>query len=194
MSAPGVGPITALAFRATIDRPPLQAVARCRRASRPNPRALSIRRNRHSRSGQPMRRRTRPHRALRGCPHAARAQPQVVEPAAGLGNADRQAPRHGARSRRGGAQTRRDPAPHVERRRRVPLRQGTGACNGMKSEKKEPSQDLNRIVPVGTMGRAISLRVSSREAQACKVVKQIETPCSLTPSCGGRAPTAKRSE
>jgi len=65
MSVPGVGPITALAFRATIDRPrPLPAIAGCGGASRPDPGALPIRRDGHPGQNQPMRRRARPHRAL----------------------------------------------------------------------------------------------------------------------------------
>lgn len=76
MSVPGVGPITALAFRATIDRPDRfrrsrdvgahlgLTPAHCINPARPTFRA-----------GQPMRRRARPHRALRGGAFAARAQP-----------------------------------------------------------------------------------------------------------------------
>lgn len=38
------------------------------------------------------------------------------------------------------------------------------------------------------MAKAISLRVQNLQAhQARKVVKQIETPCPLTPSCGGQS-------
>jgi hypothetical protein len=46
--------------------------------------------------------------------------------------------------------------------------------------------------PLGTMGKAISLRVWNLRAKACKVAKQIKTP-RLSPSCGGLAPSAKRS-
>ena len=99
MSVPGVGPITALAFRATIDRPrPLPAIAGCGGSSRPDPGALPIRRDGHPGQNQPMRRRTRPHRALRGRPHAARQEQEVVEPAR-LGHEDCEEPRHGARAR-----------------------------------------------------------------------------------------------
>jgi len=35
---------------------------------------------------------------------------------------------------------------------------------------------VSRIVPVGTIGKAISLRVQSLQANARKVVRQIETP------------------
>jgi hypothetical protein len=42
-------------------------------------------------------------------------------------------------------------------------------------EQEEFAREGERIVPVGTKGNAISLRVSSEE-NACKIVKQIETP------------------
>ena len=117
MSVPGVGPITALAFRATIDRPErFRRLAGRGRASGPHAGALPIGRDRHPGQGQPLRRRTRPHRALRGRPYAARAQQEMVEPAR-LGHEGRQASRHGARPRGGRPQARRHPAPHVERRR-----------------------------------------------------------------------------
>lgn len=55
----------------------------------------------------------------------------------------------------------------------------------MKLEEKPP-QDLRperaiTIVPVGTMGKAISLRVQTLKAKAYKVLKQIETPRSSDP-------------
>jgi len=45
---------------------------------------------------------------------------------------------------------------------------------------------------VGTMGQATSLRVRSLQAQARKVVKQIEAPCSPDPIM--RRPRADREE
>ena len=51
---------------------------------------------------------------------------------------------------------------------------------------------MNRIVPVGTMGQAISLRASSLRTKARKVVKQIETPRSPDPIM--RRPCADREE
>ena len=124
MSVPGVGPITALAFRATIDRP-----ERFRR-SRDVGAHLGLTPARYqsgetdiqgkiSRCGDELAR-----TALYEAAHTlAGAQPQMVEPAR-LGHEDRQGTRYGARPRRGRPQARRHPAPHVERRRRVPLRQG----------------------------------------------------------------------
>ena len=50
----------------------------------------------------------------------------------------------------------------------------------------------NRIVPVGTMGEAISLRVQNLQAQARKVVGQIETSRSPDPIM--RRPCADREE
>ena len=50
----------------------------------------------------------------------------------------------------------------------------------------------NRIVPVGTMGEAISLRVPNLQAHARKVVTQIETPRSPDPIM--RRPCADREE
>jgi hypothetical protein len=54
------------------------------------------------------------------------------------------------------------------------------------------------VVPVGTKGKAISLRVQSLAAQAFKVAKQIETPYLPDPIMRRpgeilQAPTAKRS-
>ena len=73
--------------------------ARCRRASRPDPAALPVRRDRRARSHQPVRRRTGPHRALRGGPFAADPQHKMVG-VASMGHERRQASRHGAGSRR----------------------------------------------------------------------------------------------
>ena len=116
MTVPGVGPLTALAFRATIDRPD-----RFRR-SRDVGAHLGLTPRRYQ-SGETdvqgrisrMRRRTGPHRALRGGPLAADPQHQMVG-AAGMGHEGRQASRHGARPRRGRPQAGGDPAPHVDRR------------------------------------------------------------------------------
>ncbi len=123
MTVPGVGPLTALTFRATIDQPePLPKVAGCRRASRPDAAALPVRRDRRAGPHQPVRRRAGPHRALRGGPFAADPQHEMVG-AAGVGHERRQASGHGARSRRGRPQAGGDPASHVGRWQRVPLGQ-----------------------------------------------------------------------
>ena len=171
MSVPGVGPITALAFRATIDRP-----ERFRR-SRDVGAHLGLTPARYqsgetdiSGQGQPLRRRTRPHGALRSRPYAARAQPQMVEPAR-LGHEGRQdaaawrapasrspasspssciacgATRPSSASARSPA--RRRPRPPEPRRSRTNEHRPRGRY---------------RIVPVGTMGEAISLRVPNLQA------------------------------
>lgn len=113
MSVPGVGPITGLAFRATIGRPD-----RFRR-SRDVDAHLGLTPARYQSGETDIQGRVdrcgdefTPAALYESCPHAARAQPQVVEPA-GLGNADRQAPRHGAHPRGGSAKTCRRSAPHV---------------------------------------------------------------------------------
>ncbi|WP_367953216.1 IS110 family transposase [Aquibium pacificus] len=131
MSAPGVGPITALAFRATIDRPERFGSSRAVGPHLGLTPALPVRRNRHSGQDQPLRRRTRPHRALRGGSFAARALEEMVDPE-GVGHEHRQKARHGASAYSGGPQTGRHPAPHVGRRNRIPLWKGasrTGDVN-----------------------------------------------------------------
>jgi transposase len=129
MSGPGVGPITALAFRATIDRPD-----RFRR-SRDVGAHLGLTPARYqsgetnisgkvSRCGDELAR-----TALSEAAHtrlvrsrkwsALRAWGMKVAKARGI-----QGARHGARPRCGGPQARRHPASDGERRDRVPLRQG----------------------------------------------------------------------
>ncbi|ESZ02020.1 hypothetical protein X736_31980 [Mesorhizobium sp. L2C089B000] len=63
-SAPGAGPITALAFRATIDQSERFGLSRAVGASGTDAGALPVRRDRHPGEGQPMWRRTCTHRAL----------------------------------------------------------------------------------------------------------------------------------
>jgi len=78
---PGVGPITALAFRATVgiriasrSPAPLAPIS-------PDAGALSVRRDRHSGANHPLRRPTRRHRTLRGGANPARARQKVIQPA-----------------------------------------------------------------------------------------------------------------
>jgi transposase len=124
MSVPGVGPITALAFRATIDRPD-----RFRR-SRDVGAHLGLTPARYQSGETDIQGRitvaatnSRAQRSMRRLIRAG-AQQKVVEPE-GLGDQDRQASRHGPRPRRGRSQARRDPPPHVERWRSVPMGQGS---------------------------------------------------------------------
>ena len=126
MSVPGVGPITALAFRATIDRP-----ERFRR-SRDVGAHLGLTPARYqsgetdiqgrvSRCGDELAR-----TALYEAAHTLLVRSRKWSSPARLGHEDRQGTRHGAGPRRGRPQARRHPAPHVERPDRVPLR--SGAC------------------------------------------------------------------
>ena len=64
---------------------------------------------------------------------------------------------------------------------------------GRRDRQQSRPKGQTRIVPVGTTGKAISLRVQSLPAKASKVVKQIETLGPPDPSCGGYTPIAKRS-
>jgi hypothetical protein len=63
--------------------------------------------------------------------------------------------------------------------------------NGTTAGQTSPAR-VTRIVPVGTMGEAISLRVPNRSASADQVVKQIETRRSPDPIM--RRPRADREE
>ena len=196
MTVPGVGPITALMFRATIDRPD-----RFRR-SRDVGAHLGLTPARYqsgetdiSGQDQPLRRRTRPHRPLRGRHtllvrsrkwSSLRAWGMKVAKARGM------APARVAVARKLAVILHRMWSDGTEFRfARNPA--SPRADQGGARHYASPERVI-RIVPVGTMGKAISLRVQSLRALPRKVVGQIETPCSLTPSCGGPAPTAKRSE
>ena len=68
---------------------------------------------------------------------------------------------------------------------------GSGLNRGVPVTTNSPGR-VNRIVPVGTMGEAISLRVPNRRAKARKVVGQIETSRSPDPIM--RRPCADREE
>lgn len=74
MSAPGVGPITALAFRATIDRPERFDSSQAVGAHLGLTPARYQSGETDIQGNQPLRRRTRPHRPLRGRAFAARAK------------------------------------------------------------------------------------------------------------------------
>jgi len=142
MTVPGVGPLTALAFRATIDQPGrfrksrdvgahlgltpslLRSVCEAAGGGAAGG-APPVRRNRRAGPNQPVRRRAGPNGTLRGGAFPADPQQQVVG-ASGVGDGHRQAPGHGVRPGRGGAQALGDPAPHVGRRQRVPLGQAGG--------------------------------------------------------------------
>ena len=97
MRVPGVGPITALDFRGTVDRPDRFKHSRDVGAHL----GLTAARYQFGETDtqgriQPMRGRTRSHGSLRSSPYAAHAQPQMVE-SSRLGHEDRQTSRHGER-------------------------------------------------------------------------------------------------
>ncbi len=123
MGVPGVGPLTALAFRATIDRPERF------RHSRDVGAHLGLTPKRYQ-SERPMCRVESAAAAMNlpgppsmRPPFAADPQPAVVD-LARLGHAGRQAPWHGPGPHRGRPQARHHPTPDVGRWYRVPLGQG----------------------------------------------------------------------
>ena len=100
-----------------------------------------------------------------------------------------------ARQRLPHCPTRRHPASDVERRDRVPLRQGTRPRCGLNQEERAITLRPNGRTgscPWGTRSKVIALRVQSLWASARKVVRQIEMPCSPDPIM--RRPRADREE
>ena len=59
---------------------------------------------------------------------------------------------------------------------RAGRRHRRGLSEKRRAQRQNRTAERTGIVPVGTMGKAISLRVRNLRAQARKVVKQIETP------------------
>ena len=131
MTVPGVGPLTALAFRATVDRPDRF------RGSRDVGAHLGLTPRRYqsgetdvqgriSRCGDELAR-----TALYEAAHSLliRSTKWCSLPA-GLGHAGSEAARHGARSGCGRPQAGGHPAPHVGRQLRVPL--GQASCCGVR--------------------------------------------------------------
>ncbi len=122
MSALGVGPLTALAYRATIDDPGRFKQSRAVGAHL----GLTPRRyqsgetdlqGRVSRYGDELAR-----TALYEAAHSLLTRSKKMVEPAGVGNADRQAARHGEGARRRCPQARDDFAPHVGRGDDIPLR------------------------------------------------------------------------
>ena len=113
MTVPGVGPVVALTYRATVDVP-----ARFRNSKAVGavfgltPVQVSIGRDRPSRRHITVRRRDDAGDALRSGPHPAGAFGEMVL-AQGLGDADRKAPRAEKSDRGAGTQAGRDHAPHM---------------------------------------------------------------------------------
>ena len=125
MSAPGVGPITALAFRATIDRPDRFKRSRDVGAhlgltpARYQSGEIDIQ-GKVSRCGDELAR-----TALYEAAHTLLVRSKQVVQLESVGHEDREEPWHGTRPGRGCPQTCRHPAQHVARRDRVPLWQGS---------------------------------------------------------------------
>src|SRR5262249_53235817 len=125
MTTPGVGPVVALTFRVTVDVPArfknskavgaVFGLTPAKYQSGENDRTGAI-----SRCGG----RDDADDALRSGPKHAGAYREVVL-AQGLGDEDRQASRDEEGDRRAGASVGRDHAPHVGRRHRVPVDQGS---------------------------------------------------------------------
>ena len=121
MTIPGVGPVVALTFRATIDVP-----ARFRNSKAVGavlgltPCKHQSGRERPHRRNIKVRRRDDAGHALRSGPDHAGALNKMVL-AQGLGDADRQAPRREESNRGAGASVGRGHAPHLGRRHHVPL-------------------------------------------------------------------------
>jgi len=112
MTVPGVGPVVALTYRATVDVP-----ARFRKSKAVGAvfgltcSKVSIRRDRSERQNIALRRRDDAGHALRSSSEHAVVEEMVL--AQGLGDADRQAPRDKKGDRRSGASVGRDHAPHM---------------------------------------------------------------------------------
>jgi transposase len=144
MSVPGVGPITALAFRATIDRPD-----RFRR-SRDVGAHLGLTPTRYqsgetdiqgkiSRCGAELAR-----TALYEAAHTLLVRSRKWSSLQALGMKIAKHRGMGPRSRRGRPQARRDPPSYVARPNRVPVRQGAG-----KSLREQRAQQSTRPRPNG---------------------------------------------
>ena len=113
MTIPGVGPVVALTYRATVDVPArFQELQGGRGGVWTDALQVSIGRDRPNRRDITVRRRDDAGDALRSGPHHAGALDEMVM-AQGLGDADRQAPRAEEGDRGPGASAGRDHAPHL---------------------------------------------------------------------------------
>jgi len=123
MTVPGVGPITALCYLATIDDPARFKKSQRGRLCGPDDQTLRVRRDRSDRPHIQMRRWDVEKLSVRSCQRAAHARYQMVGTHS-LGHAHCQAQKHeqGARSSR--AQAGCHPASDVDRRHRILLVKG----------------------------------------------------------------------
>ena len=124
MTTPGVGPVVALTFRATVDVPSRFTSSKAVGAAvRPDAAPSAVGRDRPDGGHLEMRRRPDARDVVRGGPGADDPQPQVVV-AQGLGHEDCPPSWHEARDRRCGATTGGHHASHVGGWHRVSLDQG----------------------------------------------------------------------
>ena len=100
MTAPGVGAVVALTYRATVDQPQRFVHSRAVGAHRPDAETLPVRRDRLRRRGVQMWRRPAAHHALRGGACIAYSQREMVM-AEGMGRASGPATRDASSDRRG---------------------------------------------------------------------------------------------
>src|SRR5271170_2425231 len=111
MTTPGVGPVVALTYRATVDVPARFRHSKSRRRVWVDVLQVSIGRDRLERQNITLRRRDDAGHALRGSSEHAAFKKMVM--AQGLGDADRQAPRHQKGDRGPGTSASCDHAPHL---------------------------------------------------------------------------------
>ncbi len=147
MTAPGVGPITALAvFAAFDDAKSLQAIQQRRRLSRPAPSTLRVRRDQPKRRGIETRRQVRQVMPVRGRKRDLLQKPRWITPA-GLGPLDR--PKNRAAKSQGGSCTQagRDVARHLAHRlglqgqpHQLDHQCVQGHCNGVIAEMPAPGR------------------------------------------------------
>lgn len=135
-------------------------------------------------------RRTGANGALRSGAFAPHSQQEMVP--CGHGHEDRQTSWNGAPACRGRSQTRNNFAPYVDRRCGIPLRSRTGGDPRRQDDHRrrglrrqtEIHQEIRasgRYRPRGDDGQGDIV-----ESPEPKVVRQIGTPCSSDPSCGGQ--------
>ena len=162
MSVPGIGPLTTLAFRATLGRPD--------RFRRPRDVGahLGLTPKRYQ-SGE------------------TDVQGRISRCGGEL-----------ARTRVAVAQAGGDPAPHVGGRQRVPPGQAGRRRHRSPRDARSSSSRLSRAEPRRSRGDdgwggLVAVREPGR-GNAPRSRTRLRRPTLLTPSCGGRVPTAKRSE
>ena len=128
MTAPGIGPVIALTFQATVDVPTRFPKSRLVGAHFGLRKRYTSGETDHSAARVKVRRRDDAHGAVRGSPGAARLHKEMVR-SEGLGHGHRPAARGEACDRRSRPQARGDPAPDVAGRHGIPLGQRGSDCS-----------------------------------------------------------------